>query len=272
MVGPANTSSSHLPHLLAAHQSTNHCFLNVHHLLSSIASVHTDPVFSRCELDSHADTCALGCNFVPLSYTGRVCDVSPYNAEHGICEKNVPIITGATAYTCQSSGQNFILVANEGLWFGPRLSHSLFNQNQLQYNGISVQDNPFNRDIPLSIEHPELTIPLHLAGTIIFLDSHTPTQHELDTCPHLHLTSAVEWDPQTMHLASTRSVEAEAITDTGLDDLESGLAQISCVYNFSAMAESLHELYDANSERSISATITDCPVRGHSFLKSGTQQ
>ena len=62
-----------------------------------------------------------------------------------------------------------------------------------------------------------------------------------------------------MRLVSTRAVEAEAITDTGLDDLEPGLAQISCVYNFSAMAESLHELYDANSERSISATITDVP-------------
>ena len=84
-----------------------------------------------------------------------------------------------------------------------------------------------------------------------------PTQHELDTCPHLHLTSAVEWDPQTMHLASTQSVEAEAITHTGLDDPEPGLAQISCVYNFSAMVESLHELYDINSKHSISATITD---------------
>ena len=62
-----------------------------------------------------------------------------------------------------------------------------------------------------------------------------------------------------MRLASTRSVEAEATTNTGLDDLEPGLAQISCVYNFTAMAESLHELYNTNSEHSISATITDVP-------------
>ena len=170
MAGPANTSSFHSPCLLVAHQSTNCCFIHVHHLLSSISLIHTDPndpVFSHCELDSHADTCVLGCNFMPLSYTGRVCDVSPYNAEHGICEKNVPIVTGATAYTCQSSGQTFILVINEGLWFGSRLSHSLFN-------------------------HPEVTIPLNVTGTIIYLDSHTPTQHELDTCPHIHLTSTAE--------------------------------------------------------------------------------
>ena len=55
----------------------------------------------------------------------------PYNANEGACEKDMPIVTGATAYTCQSSGQTFILVINEGLWFGPKLSHSLFNQNQI---------------------------------------------------------------------------------------------------------------------------------------------
>ena len=49
------------------------------------------------------------------------------------------------------------------------------------------------------------------------------------------------------------------ITNTSLDDLEPGLAQISRVYNFSVMAKSLHELYDINSEHSISATITDVP-------------
>jgi len=230
--------------------------------LFSVSSVHVEPVFSRCEFDSHADTCALGCNFVPLSYTGRVCDVSPYNAEKGDCEKNVPIITGATAYTCQTSGQTFILIINEGLWFGHKLNHSLLNQNQLRYHGVTVNDNPFDRDNPLSIEHSELTVPLQTSGTNIFLDTHTPTQHELDTCPHIHLTSESEWNPQTVRLASSRSVEAEANTyDTGSEDVEPGLSQISCVYSFTAMAESLHEIYDANSERSISATLTDLP--GH---------
>ena len=67
----------------------------------------------------------------------------PYNADHGRCEKNVPIITSTIMYTCQTSDQTFILILiNEGLWFGPKLSHSLFNQNQLQFNGVSVQDNP----------------------------------------------------------------------------------------------------------------------------------
>jgi hypothetical protein len=51
------------------------------------------------ELDSHADTCALGSNFVPLHLTGRVCDVSPYKSDAYDAEKHIPIVTAATAYT-----------------------------------------------------------------------------------------------------------------------------------------------------------------------------
>jgi hypothetical protein len=224
-----------------------------------MASINVNPVFARCEFDTHADTCALGCNFVPLSFTGRVCDVTPYNADSTNCEKNIPIITGATAYTCPMSGQTFILVVNEGLWFGSKLSHSLLNQNQLRYNALTVNDNPFDRDTPLSIEHPELTIPLHLEGTNIFLDSRTPTQHELDTSPHIHLTSDAEWNPQTIRLAAVHPVEAEE--NMAFNDTEPGLSEISCVYSFSAMAASLHDLYGFHSTRSIRATNVDLP--GH---------
>jgi hypothetical protein len=96
-----------------------------------MSSVCVEPVFAHCKFDSHANTCALGQNFVPLSYTGRICDVTPYNAECGEAEQNVPFITGTTAYTSQEDGQTFILIVNEGLWFSPKLSHSLLNQNQL---------------------------------------------------------------------------------------------------------------------------------------------
>ena len=101
-------------HLIAAHCTTHRRVVKVSSLCV-VAPVDVEPVFARCELDTHADTCALGRNFVPLSYTGRVCDVSPYNSDVYESEKNVPIISGATAYTCQNSGQTYILVIHEGL-------------------------------------------------------------------------------------------------------------------------------------------------------------
>jgi hypothetical protein len=127
--------------LLAAHCTSNCRIAEMFSL--RVASENSEPVFARCELDTHADTCALGPNFIPLSFTGRICDVSPYSSEHYESEKNVPIITCATAYTCQESGQTYILVVNEGLWLGPKMSHSLLNPNQMRYNGITVLDNPF---------------------------------------------------------------------------------------------------------------------------------
>jgi len=219
--------------------------------LRVLASVDVNPVFARCEFDTHADTCALGQNFIPFSYTGRVCDVSPYNSDQYEPEKNVPIISGATAYTCQHSGQTYILIIHEGLWLGPKLSHSLLNPNQLRFNSVSVWDNPFDQTNPLSIEHDDVTLPLEISGTTIFLDTRTPTQHELDNCPHLHLTCETEWNPHTVRLASTQSAEAEAF-DIVDDVLDPGLSQISSVYCFSEMAENL---------RTLSAIQSDLP--GH---------
>jgi hypothetical protein len=232
--------------LLAAHCTSNHCIAEM--FLLRVVSVNFEPVFVHCELNTHADTCALGRNFTPLSFTGRICDVSPYSSEHYESEKNVPIITGATAYTCQESGQTYILVINEGLWLGPKMSHSLLNPNQMRYNGVTVHDNPFDSHNPLSVEHDEANLPLSISGTNIFLDTRTPTQHEPDNCPHLHLTSEAEWNPQTVHLASTQSVEAEVIDNH--DELDPGLLQISSVYCFLEMAENL---------RSLSAVQTDLP-------------
>jgi hypothetical protein len=222
--------------LLAAHCTSNRRVAEM--FLLRVASVNFEPIFARCELDTHADTCALGRNFTPLSFTGRVCDVSPYSSEHYKSEKNVPIITGAT----------YILVVNEGLWLGPKISHSLLNPNQMRYNGVTVHDNPFNSHNPLSVEHDEANLPLSISSTNIFLDTPTPTQHELHNCPHLHLTSESEWNPQTVCLASTQSVEAEVIDNR--DELDPGLLQISSVYCFSEMAENL---------RSLSTVQTDLP-------------
>ena len=160
--------------------------------------------FARCELDSHADTCALGRNFIPIHYTGRVCDVTPYNADAYEPERDIPIISGATAWTCQESGQTYILVVNEGLWFGEKLQNTLLNPNQLRFAGVTVADNPFKASEPISIAlHEEVFIPLLMSGTTIFMETTTPTQSELDNCPHVHLTCDAEWNPHTVRLAAT---------------------------------------------------------------------
>ena len=197
-------------------------------------------VTARNELDSHADTCALGSNFVPLHYTGRVCDVSPYNSTYDP-ERDIPIVTGATAYTDPHTGQVFILVINEALWFGERLSNSLINPNQLRYAGVLVQDNPFITSEPIAIKHEEVNVPLLLDGTNLFFQTTTPTQSELDNCPHIELTFDSEWNPHTVQLAAVQSTAAADAFGNEFGGMEPGLLQISSIYSFREMTENMRD-------------------------------
>jgi len=49
-----------------------------------------------CKMDSHADTCCLGMNFVPIYFTGKICDVAPFLSDLPN-QQGVQICSGATA-------------------------------------------------------------------------------------------------------------------------------------------------------------------------------
>ena len=137
------------------------------------------------EMDTHADTCVLGINFVILEYSGRVCDVYPYSQDYEAI-KDIPIVRGATAVQDQDTGETYILVINEGLWYGNRMHHSLINPNQLRHFQIDVCDNPYDKG-GMHITDPvsKVSIPLLSKGTIVYADSHAPSEKELQTCHHV---------------------------------------------------------------------------------------
>ena len=83
-----------------------------------------NPITATNDCDTAADTCCLGPNFVVMEYTNRVADVYGYNLIQGPT-KNVPIVTGATAYDCPHTNTTFILLFNESLYYGTQLDHSL---------------------------------------------------------------------------------------------------------------------------------------------------
>lgn len=147
------------------------------------------------ECDTNADTACLGQNFVVLHYTTQTADVFPYDKSYQPLE-NVPIVSGATAYDDPRTGQTYILVVNEALYYGLKLDHTLLNPNQLRAYGVPFWDNPYDRERGLCIEATdELVIPLETRGTKIFFNTRTPTDNELSTCEHVHLTATMEWNP-----------------------------------------------------------------------------
>lgn len=160
----------------------------------------------RMELDSHADTIVGGSNCVVIETTGRNVSVLPYNDEYESID-NIPIATIATAYDCPLSGQVYILVFNEALYFGERMKHTLLCPNQMRDNGIIVEDTPkqYNNKSTHSIYIPDrgLTIPLSMEGVVSGFDTRTPTADELDNVDnHIEMTSAMEWDPNSSMFAS----------------------------------------------------------------------
>ena len=185
---------------------------NIHRIVSgvrnksrweSLPHTHQQSVHGRVEMDSHADTTALGSNCVVLAYTGKECEVSPYADKYDAL-RNIPIVMGATVWTNSQDGAPILLVFNEALWMGDRLHHTLINSNQLQSYRVDVQDNPFAKE-DLAIIADDHIIPLDTQGTTIFCDMRSPTEVELQQLPRVILTSAINWDPQKVQFPSHNS-------------------------------------------------------------------
>ena len=158
---------------------------------------------STTEIDNHADTCCFGANFTPLFFTGHVCQVQPFIDTYQSIE-NVEICTAATAYDDVKTGLTYILIFNQGLWFGQRLQHSLINPNQCRAAGIDLCDDPFDPFRSLSIHDPvtDTTLPLEMNGTICQFTTRVPSNDELEYCPRIILTSDLPWDPSQPMLPS----------------------------------------------------------------------
>ena len=166
--------------------------------LSAQSRGQTPVVHGKIELDSHADTIVAGANCCIIYRTGRTCEVSPYRNDYDSIT-NVPIVQAATAWQSPESGQVYILIFNEALWMGDSMTHSLVNPNQLRHYGVKVQDDPTSASpLYMMTEDASFSLPMKMEGTTIFADTYTPNAQELDTCPHIVLSSHGEWDPSTV--------------------------------------------------------------------------
>ena len=106
------------------------------------------------------------------------------------------------------SGDTFILVFNESLYYGERFDHSLINPNQLRSYGIPFWDNPFDPDHSLCIEvHDDHHIPLRSCGTKVTFRTRVPTSDELRTCEHVYMISAHPWNPSNVVMIQQATVQ-----------------------------------------------------------------
>lgn len=162
---------------------------------------------ARCEMDSHADTCVAGPNFVILEFTGEQCDVTPYTNDYQPIT-NVSVVNAATAYTDEATGMTLILRFNQVLWYGKRMKMSLINPNQLRHYGITVSDDPTDKTRPFGISlDDDNHVPFKMEGTTVYFESRAPTEWELENCKVIEVTDDTVWDPSAVTISSL-------ITDT----------------------------------------------------------
>ena len=105
------------------------------------------------ECDTNADTCCLGKHCVILESTQRAVDVYAYVKDIAPIV-SVPIVSGATDWDDPGTRQTYIMVINEGLYYGNKMDHSLIDPNQIREYGIPLWDNAYDktRNGELSIE------------------------------------------------------------------------------------------------------------------------
>ena len=167
-------------------------------------------------LDLYADTCCGGSNMVALVLTGEKVNVFPFSEDLPAVQE-VPITTILMIWESPKTGELWMLVIHEALYFGDRLKESLLCPNQLRAAGILVHDAPtqFDSASRHSITVPgKLELPLEMHGIISHLRTRKPMTAEVERYQaglfqSVELTEDIPWEPYSPKFAETEE-EARA--------------------------------------------------------------
>jgi hypothetical protein len=190
-------------------------FESSHNIARVASSQRIQTNITYIDLDSHADTACIGRNCRVLAYSSMEVDVKPYHRQYKSIT-GIPVVQAATAYDDPETGETYILVINQGLYFGDTLEHTLLNPNQMRTNGIIVDDvpkhlapNPSEAMHSIFIPENDLRINMEMRGVISCWPGRKPSDREVETCTWIHLTPEAEWDPHSNEFAENERLASE---------------------------------------------------------------
>jgi hypothetical protein len=161
------------------------------------------------DLDSHANTCALGHDALIILDYQRPVSVVDY--DKSLRSKTYQTVIGVVAYDDPRTGRTLHLIINPAIYI-PHLDHHLLCPIQCCVNDVTVNGlpkflvaNPTDQTNALTINDPDnplqpVILPLTLRGVTLLLDVRTVTINEFNSqdYPRLHLTfETLTWDPTT---------------------------------------------------------------------------
>ena len=163
-----------------------------------------DELIKGCRLgiDSHADISCIGRHGRILEVVdGQSSTVFPFNDSY---KPMNDIRTVNAAFACDTDdGRIYIVHINQCLDFTGSMEHSILCTNQSRITGVIINDVPrvIDHESSQSIKFPDngISLPLEMVGPVPYLAVRYPTDEDLETSPHLELTSAdSEWNPQCL--------------------------------------------------------------------------
>ena len=84
---------------------------------------------------------------------------------------------------------------------GDTLDHTLVNPNQLPHYGTRFQDNPMSESpIYIITEDYRFSMEISMEVTVVFANTHTPSDNQLQEFPHTNLSSPHPCDPMKVCL------------------------------------------------------------------------
>jgi hypothetical protein len=95
------------------------------------------------------------------------------------------------------------------------MPHTLLCPNQLQLNGLVVNDTPkmFDSNFTQSIIIPgKLELPLRMRGILMYIATRRPTERELSECDRFELTSSNNWEPNLVGVEGNGTAEVPVLT------------------------------------------------------------
>jgi hypothetical protein len=169
--------------------------------------------FQRTSLDSHASTCCTSSNMAVLELTGEKVNVFPFS-ENLPTVQEVPIAMVLTVWKSPRTGELWMLVIHEALYFGERLKESLLCPNQIRAGGNLVQDTPkqFDPQSAHSITIPNIVeLPLEMHGIISHLRTRKPMAKEIEQYTNglfqeAVLTKDIPWEPYSTQFEMAETI------------------------------------------------------------------
>ncbi len=161
------------------------------------------------ELDSHANTCVLGCDALIILDYNR--PVSVVGFDESLGSKTYQTVSGVVAYDDQQPGRMLHLIINQAIHI-PHLDHHLLCPMQCYVIDAIINNlpkflaaDPTDQTHALTLTDPNnplqlVILPLTLRGVTLLLNVRSTTIDEFNSHDHLrlHLTSkTLTWDPMT---------------------------------------------------------------------------